>query len=307
VNLRQLRHFVAVAEELHFGRAAARLQIAGPAVSQTIRGLEDELGLVLFDRTNRRVELTAAGHVLLGEARAVLERAAAAQAVMANLKTGKAGRVRIGAVPALPPLVIPALLARCASRLPDVDVVISALPSGSSAVGSLASGVDIALIRGEPADPEIESVVVTREPVGVALPANHPLARRRAIKARALNGVPMIGFPRTSDPTQFDRVFSVLRDAGLTDLELVHESHPGAVDTSLRLVAEGTGVSLKLYSEVQAFAGGDITWRSLADVTVDVVISATWYRKRLSATARRVLPLLAVVAENERAREDSNL
>jgi DNA-binding transcriptional LysR family regulator len=196
VDLRQLRCFVAVAEELHFGRAAARLHVAGPAVSQTIRSLENELGLALFNRSNRRVEMTHAGTVLLAEARVVLERFDSAMTTMALVKSGESGRVRVGAVPALPPQLIPGFLARCAAEAPGLDVVVTALRSGSSASEALESGVDVALVRGKVADTKVESVVAAREPVGVALPRDHPLAHEGALRAEQLSGVPLIGFAR---------------------------------------------------------------------------------------------------------------
>jgi DNA-binding transcriptional LysR family regulator len=292
VDVRQLRCFLAVAEELHFGRAADRLHVAGPAVSQTIRALEKELGLTLFERTNRRVELTAAGRVLVTEAREVIDRLDRAEAAMARIRSEDTGRLRIAAVPALPPLLVPDLLARCAEVAPELNVVVTAASPEWPVSRSLGSGADMVLVRGELDAPGIESTVVAREPVGVALPRNHPLAREPAVRRVQLGGVPLISFPRASDPDAHDRLFGALRGAGAVELRIVHESHPGAVEGSLRLVASGVGVSLKLRSEVEAFGSDDVLWRPLADVQIDVVISAAWRSDQSKPGLDRLVELL---------------
>ena len=291
VDLRQLRCFVAVAEELHFGRAAARLHVAGPAVSQTIRGLENELGLKLFNRSNRRVEMTHAGTVLLAEARAVLNRFDSAMIAIERVRGGEHGRVRVAAVPALPPQLIPRFLAHCAAEAPGLEVVVAALQSGSSATDALDSGADLALVRGEVAETGVVAVVVVREPVGVALPNDHPLADEATVRVEQLRGVPLIGFSRATDPEESDRIFAALRAAGL-DAKLVHESHAGAVESSLRLVAQGTGASLKLESEVEAFGSPRVVWRPLQGVALEVVISAAWRPTHATPALERVLPLV---------------
>lgn len=294
VDVRQLRCFMAVAEELHFGRAAARLHVAGPAVSQTIRSMENELGLVLFDRTNRRVELTDAGRLLLEDARGVIDRFDGALAAMARLRTGEGVQVRVGAVPALPPRLIPRLLASFTADAPGVDVVVRALPSGRSAGEALhATDFDLALVRGEVTATGIGTAVIAREPVGVAIPASHWLASNPAITATDLNGAPLISFARATDPVQYDHIFNTLAAAGLADLQLIHESHPGAVEASLRLVESGVGLSLKLRSEVDAFASVAVVWRPLVEVVLEVVVSAAWRLDRVTPALTRVLPLLA--------------
>jgi DNA-binding transcriptional LysR family regulator len=293
MDLRQLRCFLAVAEELHFGRAAARLHIAGPAVSQTIRSLEQDLGLTLFERTNRRVALTAAGQVLRTEAQAVIDRFDAAQAAMARLRTGDIGQVRIGAVPALPPRLIPSLLARFAAKAPGVEVVVRAIPPARAAHDLLeTTDVDVVLIRGEVSTPGVDACVVATEPVGVALPGSHALAAKPAITASDLTDIPLIAFARDGDATQHDRIFSGLAAAGLANPKIVHESHPGAVEASLRLVEAGVGLSLKLQSEVEAFDSPVIVWRPLADVELDVLVTAAWRRERATPALERLLPHL---------------
>lgn len=294
MDVRQLRCFLAVADELHFARAAARLHVAGPAVSQTIRSLEQELGLTLFERTNRRVALTNAGRVLLAEARVVIDRFDAAQAAMARLRNGETGHVRVGAVPALPPELIPSMLARFAAEAPGVEVVVRVIPPGRSASELLqAPDLDLVLLRGEVSALDVGATEVARELVGVALPADHPLASKPAIAAAELSDVPLISFARAGDPVQYDRMFNALAAAGLTNPRVAHESHQGAVEASLRLVEQGLGLSLKLHSEVHAFASAHIVWRPLTDFTLDVVITAAWRHDRTTPALDRLLPLLA--------------
>lgn len=293
VDVRQLRCFVAVAEELHFGRAATRLHVAQPAVSQTIRGLENELGVTLFQRTNRRVTLTDAGRTLLAEASAVIERFDGALATMAELRDGQRRQLRIGAVPALPPSLIPRLLAMFADNAPDLTVVVRAIspaPTAAAALGD--SELDLALVRGHVNDPQLGAVVVATEPVGVAVPANHPLAANTSITPADLNAVALVSFARAGDPVEYDHIFDTLAAAGLDDLHVAHQSHQGAVDASLRLVASGAGLSLKLASEVAAFASDTIVWRALSGVTLEVVVSAAWRQTRVPPPLRRLLPVL---------------
>lgn len=293
MEIRHLRCFVAVAEELHFGRAARRLHVAQPAVSQTVRRLEEELGLQLFDRANRRVGLTDAGTMLLAEARAALARFDALVATMGRLRAGMGATISIGAVPALPPELIPRLLRLLAQDGPGPIAVVRAAPSGRDPAELLAGGAfDLVLVRGVVDAPGVDTVVVAREAVGVAVSVHHPLAERAAVAPRDLNGVPLISFARSSDPEEFDRLYAPFLSAGLKQVDLVHESHAGAVDASLRLVEGNVGVSLKLASEVTAFAGPAVTWRPLDGITVEVVVSAAWRQDRMSPALHRLVEVL---------------
>ena len=306
MDVRHLRCFVAVAEELHFGRAAARLHVAQPAVSQTIRSLENELGLALFDRANRRVTLTEAGRVLLDEARSTLSRFDDLVAVMGRVGRGQGADIFIGAVPALPPAIIPGLLGRIAASGPGPSAIVRAAPAARHAADLLQGGAfDIVLVRGAVDAPGIGSVVVAREPVGVAMRIEHPLATQPSVAPADLSGVPLISFGRSADPAEFDRIYQPLAAAGLDDLRVAHESHAGAVEASLRLVERGVGLSLKLASEVSSFADPMVAWRPLNEVELDVVVSAAWRLDRMTPALGRVVRLVeAEAAPPSRTRDD---
>lgn len=292
MELRHLRAFLAVAEELHFGNAARRLHVAQPAVSQLVRGLEAEFGVALFERTSRRVSLTPAGRVLLAEARDLLARQDRITERMARIRAGEAGEVGLGTIPALPPDLLPVLLTECHRQLPDVLVVARSLPSGLTAIAALnRTDVDIALLRGDVSDPGVAAVEVARERVGVAVAATDALASRQSLTAVDLNGRAIVTFTRSADPVEFDRLFGALRARGLRS-HAIHESSPGGVDASLRLVRSALAVSLKLESEVRALRDAGVVWRPLEDPAIDVVITAVWRPDQLSPAGRQVVNVL---------------
>ncbi|MEO6713648.1 MAG: LysR substrate-binding domain-containing protein [Mycobacteriales bacterium] len=305
MDIRQLRCFIAVAEELHFGRAAERLHVAQPAVSQTIKGLERELGLTVLERSNRRVVLTAAGAVLLVEARAVVGRLDGARTVMRRLKEADRHRLTIGAVPALPPDLVPALLERVRDELPDLEVSLRTLPPSPRLpdVLDLDGGLSLVLLRTAQRAPGIATRVVAREPVGVALPAAHPLCRLAEVPPEALNGKPLVTFARAADPQMHDDLFGALAARGFTGAGVTYESASGAVDASLRLVATGTAVSLKLASEVASFAHSNVVWRPIAGPQVYVVVVAAWRRDRAAGALGQLLRRLPRVTTDRRTTE----
>jgi DNA-binding transcriptional LysR family regulator len=288
VDLRHLRCFVAVAEELHFGRAARRLHVAQPAVSQTIAALERELGVHLFERSSRDVSLTPTGQSLLPYAVAVLERADGFRELAERLRSGAVGRVTIGVAAALPPKVLPDLLAAVRRESAGVRAVAKSL-TGADPGAALATGsFDLVLARGSVSAPGVASVLVSSEPVGLAMRADHPLAALETVPPSALNGEPLVAFARRDDPAQFDRLLGALYAAGLAELGEIHESPAGAVEASLRLVAAGEAVSLKLQSEVDAFGDPAVVWRPLCDVDLSVDVHLAWRIDLTSPAARAV-------------------
>jgi DNA-binding transcriptional LysR family regulator len=293
VDVRHLRCYVAVAEELHFGRAAKRLHIAQPAVSQTVKAIEKELGLVLLDRSNRRVRLTKAGALFLDESRAVLARLEAALTAMTRYREDDAGHFNIGVAAALPPDLVPKLVARIRDKLPELAVSVHPLPADPEVADVFDTGLDLILVRTPVRrGRRIGSRVVAREAVGVALPRAHPLAALETIAAAQLNGQPLATFARSADPAIHDAMFAALGAAGYLGPSVLHQAHGAAVDASVRLVASGAAISLKLASEVRTFGSPDVVWRPLGDVDLEVVVTAAWCVDRMRGPRAEVLRLL---------------
>ncbi|SDT68111.1 DNA-binding transcriptional regulator, LysR family [Jiangella sp. DSM 45060] len=198
VELRQLAYFVAIADEGGFARAAEALHIGQPAVSQQLRRLERELGVVLFERTTRRVRLTAEGARLLPEARAVLAAAERTRRLAAEL--AGAGSLRLGTSPA-PGRRLPGLLAAIAARAPDLRVQLSTVKLADR-LASVRSGVlDAALVRDVAHAPDLELLALWTDPVVVALPDGHPLAANETVRLDDLGDLPVrLADPRANPP-----------------------------------------------------------------------------------------------------------
>ncbi|MFE7170430.1 LysR family transcriptional regulator [Streptomyces sp. NPDC057616] len=212
MELRQLACFVTVAEELHFGRAAERLHIVQSAVSMQIQRLERELGAELFDRTPRRVRLTAAGQRLLPEARTVLAAAERARAAVAppqglRLGTGRGPGTRLDRV-----------LAAFALRAPDVPVELVALPAGERLARVADGQLDAAFVRAVEPVPGVRVLPLWPDPLVAALPAGHPLAGRAEIGVGELAGLPLSLTERRNNPALVDLVVGACREAGFEPL-----------------------------------------------------------------------------------------
>ena len=197
VELRHFRYFTAVAEELHFGRAAKRLHISQPSLSQAIRSLEAELGCTLLRRTSRRVELTTAGEVLLERARATVAMADAAVEAAREAGRGVAGVLRVGVTPLTRHGVAPAVLEAFRRRYPQVEIVKREQLSGPLVADLAAGELDAALVF---AAEHVEGVAyepVSEQSLMVIVPEGHPLAERRSVALAELEGERFL-MPRAS-------------------------------------------------------------------------------------------------------------
>ncbi|QBR00206.1 DNA-binding transcriptional regulator HcaR [Paraburkholderia pallida] len=259
MELRHLRYFIAVADELSFTRAAERLHTAQPSLSQQIRNLEDEVGTPLFERTRRKVELTEAGKVFLAEARLVVAQADRAVTRARQVGQGRA-TVTIGFVPAAEIRVFPAILPRLRLRFPDVNVELRSLPTADQEEALLRGEIDVAFMRRPVQSSALASEVVLIEPLVVVLPSAHPLAQHERIEPRMLGGEPFI----STHPQFSGQVYDVA-DAWFAAHEI--ERNVAQVATNillnLNLVGMGLGYAL-LPAYVESLTSAAICTRPLA-------------------------------------------
>lgn len=303
MDVRQLRYFVVLAEELHFGRAADKLHIAQPALSQQIKSLESELGLRLVERTSRGVVLTDAGERLLAEARSVVGRFDEAVETMRRVKHGAVGALRVGVFPGPLRNVLPAALVELRRRLPDFDVETRFVATDEQLRALLEARLDLALL---PAlgrldvSPPLATRVISNEPLGIALPGAYPIAVEDAVDPDALARLPLVFMSRDSAPNVYDTVLAALRTAGVEPRSLLESSTP---ESSLAIVGAGLGFSIKTESEVDG-VGDAVVWRRLAGFDLELSIVAAWDTRRETMPLRQLIELLAdkraLSGENER-------
>src|SRR6187431_794617 len=214
MELRHLRYFVAVAEELHFGRAAQRLHIQQPPLSRQIQLLEAELGFSLFERSRRRVELTPAGTALLGRARQVFDALEVAVHDARSASEGESGRLVIGYPSSLAYSGLTELLRAFRTRFPSVELSLRELPPGDQIDGLKAGNLDVGFVRTSLDDPTLVAELVRRESLMVVLPDDHRLATRRNIPLADLAREPFVMFPRARGPAFFDQLMALCGAAG---------------------------------------------------------------------------------------------
>ena len=215
VEIRQLRYFVAVAEELHFGRAAERLAVVQPAVSQQVGRLERELGVRLLERSSRRVALTGDGERLLAEARSALAAVERIRTVAAELAAGRGGTLRLGTSAGLGERVRRGV-ARMRLNAPDLALVLVDGTVEAHTAAIRAGEVDIALVRGPVLARGLRAVGLWRDPVHVVLPADHPAASKDVVPIDTLAELTLRLPERAADPALHDSVLAACRAAGFT-------------------------------------------------------------------------------------------
>ena len=260
MELRQMRYFLAVAEELHFGRAAARLHISQPPLTVHIQRLEQELGVKLFDRSTRRVVLTQAGELFQGHVEHLLEGLDEAVAELQEVRAGRRGRVRVGFVSSANYTLIPFAVRRFRELEPGIELVLRPLTSGEQIENLYEGKLHLGLIR----DPELHAGLVfdelmTEELVAV-LPENHALARCAAVTPAQLVQEQMILFPYQMMPGFVSRVLEIFKPIGQIPAVAQRAVHQ---ETVMGLVAAGVGVSV-LPESISGFNAGTVVTRPIS-------------------------------------------
>ncbi len=291
MELRHLRYFVAVAEELHFGRAAERLNISQPPLSQQIQALEEYLAVRLFERTNRRVALTEAGRLFLVEARDILERAKQAVQVAQRAQRGELGELKVGFTGSAPfTSVIPRSIQAYRQAHPDVHLSLQEMSSSAVIEALLERRMQVGLLRPIALPDSIEVVELFRDPLMLVLPAAHPLAvdSDAGLSLVQLAGEPFVFFPRHYGTGLFDQLNELARAAGFTP-HIAQEANEAM--TIIGLVAAGMGVSMLPESFRRTRVDG-VVYRTLLDPGAT---SAIWLARRRDERASQALAFVETV------------
>lgn len=242
MELRHLRYFVAVAEDLHFGRAARRLGMTQPPLSQQIQALEAEIGVDLFRRSRRHVDLTAAGHAFLREARAILAHAERAAETARRVARGVAGQIRVGFVgSATYDDFVPSILRSFRESHPGVELVLTEMTTAQQVDELRRRTLDVGFVRPPAGGGAIVAEPIRRERLYAALPSNHRLAALPVIALSDLSDSPFVMLPQRLSLGLNDQIVSLCREAGFEPL-VVQEA--AEMHTIVSLVAAGIGVSV---------------------------------------------------------------
>ena len=301
MELRHLRYFVVVAEELHFRRAAERLHMSQPPLSQQIRALEQEIGAPLLLRNQRKVELTAAGAAFLERAREILAAVDDAALEARRVQRGEVGRLAIGFVGSAMYSFVPELLRAFRERYPDVTLRLHELGT-SEQLRQLDNGrLDVGFTRLPVARPELRAETVLEEPVVAALPEQHPLAEKTRLTLSDLEGQPLLLLTRGAAPGLRAALAEAIATLGG---EEVITQEVAEMQTVIGLVAAGAGISL-VPESVRALMRAGVTYRVLDGDVPAVRLEMTWRAEEESPVLASFLAMARAKApaEGERGRQ----
>ena len=290
LELRQLRYFVAVAEERHFGRAAQLLHMTQPPLSQAIQALEQMLGTTLFARTQRNVCLTPAGQALLPEAQRLLQQAAALPDLVRRAANGASGLLTLAFISTADYSILPPLLRRFRGHSPQVQIELREATTDVQLEALIQGKIDAGLLLpplSDKAAAVLDYLPLLSEPLVAALPAGVASAQQ-TIALHTVRDLPLIIFPRRIAPALHDTILSCFRDAGLTPY-IGQEAIQ--MQTIVGLVSAGMGMALVPQS-VSNLQRPGVDYRALSDTAPLIETGLAWRRDNLSAVLRVFLDMI---------------
>ena len=293
MDIGQLRSFLVVAEELHFGRAAERLHIAQPPLSRTIKQLERELGTTLFDRNTRRVELTASGRALLAPAAEVLDATRRAEAAVRSAARGESGVVRIAFAGVSTHRLVARLARAVRTQRPGIRLELTSQQFAQPAMKKLQQGdTDLALGRWDVVPADVQAEVVMKDSLVLALPAAHPLARRETVAVADLAGEQFVSLSPLEGSVLTERLRRLAEESGF--YPEIAQIAPDT-QTALALVSAEVGCHLTLASVAANAGDPHLAFVPIADEAPDVHLRMAWRRSEtdpaLHAVRRRLAAL----------------
>lgn len=292
IDLRQLRYFQAVAEELHFGRAAARLAIAQPALSRQIQQIEEELGTPLLRRTQRRVELLPAGALLLERSRTIQQELARALADTRRTATGELGRLSVGFIHSSTYGLLPSIIGRFRQLYPAIELELHEMPITVQHAALVRGTIDVGLLRVQAAPAELAVLPVLPDPFVLAVPARHPLAARKRVRLKSVAADPFVMFPKSESPLFHARVQALCEQAGFSPQVAQYATQ---IHTVVGLVGAGLGVAV-VPASARNLHPRQVRFLQLADKAEPVHVALAWRRGAETPATRSFLRVTQEVA-----------
>ena len=291
MELRHIKYFIAVAEELNFGRAAARLHMAQPPLSAQIQSLEKDLGVRLFDRTGRGTSLTREGEIFLLEARVICDQVSRARRAVNQTVSGELGRLRIAGVPYAFGLELPMVIPRFRREHPNIIVDLRESSSQDSVDALLSGTLDVAFVRqGDPVE-GLEIVPVRTGTFEAVVPRGHRLAKKKSIRISDLSFEPFVVTSRNISPYYYDQTLSALAAGGVTPRTVIEAT---SIPAQIGYVACGMGVSL-VPTSAMSVRSSHVEWVPLDRPITSVEVAMAW----ASGPAPSVLEHFLAIAREE--------
>ncbi|MCC5658152.1 LysR family transcriptional regulator [Nostoc sp. XA010] len=293
MELRHLRYFVTLAEELHFGRAAERLHIAQPPLSEQIRQLEGELGFELFYRTKRKVQLTEAGQVFLDEVQQIMRQLQQAIQVGRQTSCGEIGQLVVGFVSSVAYNILPIILRTFRSCVPGVSIELHELTTDQQLEWLREGRMDVGLLRPPVEENRFSCETIFQESLMVALPEAHLLASQFNVCLTSLANEPFILFPRILAPGLYDLIISLCQQAGFSP-KVAQEAIQ--MQTIVSLVAAEMGVAI-VPASLQNLQRIGVIYKTLEEPTSKVAIAMIWRNNETSPTVLRLVEIVKQAAQ----------
>ncbi|MCL1475355.1 LysR family transcriptional regulator [Argonema antarcticum] len=292
MELRHLRYFIAVAEELHFSKAAERLHIAQPPLSQQIQQLEAELGVELFQRkTKRQVQLTDAGRVFLQEAYQLLTQLEQAIQVTRRVGRGEVGQLRVGFISSVTYDVLPAILRQFREEFPDVELVLLELTTIEQEQALRENRIEVGFVHPPLENDTLSCECIQQQPLIVALPETHPLAVQERVKVSQLAEEFFILFPRQKGLGLYDRILTLCEQANFTPKV---GQQAIQMQTIIGLVSAGMGIAI-VPSCLQNLQRSGVVYRSFEEETPLVEAAVAWRQGEETPIVRQFLQVVRQV------------
>ncbi|HEY9847841.1 MAG TPA: LysR family transcriptional regulator [Leptolyngbyaceae cyanobacterium] len=292
MELRHLRYFMAVAEELHFSKAAERLHIAQPPLSQQIQQLEAELGVELFQRkTKRQVQLTDAGKVFLQEAYQLFVQLEQAIQVTRRVGRGEAGQLRVGFISSVTYDVLPVILRQFRERFPDVELVLIELTTIEQEQALRENRIEVGFVHPPLGDDNLACECVQQQPLIVALPEGHRLTLQKKVKISQLVEESFVLFPRQKGLGLYDRILTLCQQANFTP-KIGQQAIQ--MQTMIGLVSAGMGIAI-IPSCLQNLQRSGVVYRCFEEETPLVEVALAWRDGEETPILRQFLQITRLV------------